>query len=142
VPQIILAAASSGGSPYSSLILLVVLGAVFYFLLIRPQRRRQSQHQRLVEGVKVGDEVVTIGGLYGIVQFVGEQDFQLEIAPDTTVRMLKTAIARVVTADDEEEADDYDEDDNDDEVAGDEHAENDEAVTHNEDTEASGEERR
>lgn len=107
----ILAATSQTGSALSPLILLVVLGAVFYFLLIRPQRRRQQQHQSLVESVHLGDEVVTIGGIYGIVQFVGEQDFQLEIAPGTTVRMLKSAIARVITPEDEDEADYEDDED-------------------------------
>ena len=144
MPQIILAATSSSGSAFSPLILLVVLGAVFYFLLIRPQRRRQAQHQTLVEGVRVGDEIVTIGGIYGVVQFVGEQDFQLEIAPDTTVRMLKSAIARVITAEgeDEEEYEDPDTDDTPETQDETPETHHETPETHHEDTEASGEERR
>jgi preprotein translocase subunit YajC len=122
-----MAATSQSGSALSPLILLVVLGAVFYFLLIRPQRRRQAQHQTLVEAVKVDDDVVTIGGIYGVVRFVGEQDLQLEVAPDTTIRVLKSAVARVLTAE-EEEDDDFSTDD--------------EAGPNDEDAEASGDERR
>ena len=97
---------AAGAGDFSGLIFLAILIFIFYFMLIRPQRRRQQQHQSLVESVKPGDEIVTIGGLHGIVQFVGEQDLQLEIAPNTTVRLLKSAIARVVAPEDEEDEED------------------------------------
>ena len=88
-----------------SLILLGFLIAIFYFMLIRPQKRRVQEHQRLIESVEVGDEVVTIGGLYGKVVAVGDDQFELEAAPGTVLRFAKSAIARRLVeelADDEE----------------------------------------
>jgi preprotein translocase subunit YajC len=87
----------------SSLIFLVVMVAIFYFLLIRPQKKRVEQHRQLVESIGMGDQVVTIGGLFGHITDEDEETFELEIALGTRVRMLKSAIARKV--DDSEELD-------------------------------------
>ncbi|MDQ4024797.1 MAG: preprotein translocase subunit YajC [Actinomycetota bacterium] len=83
----------------SQLILLGALIAVFYFVLIRPQKKRVEQHQKLVGSVDVGDEVITIGGLYGTVTAIGDEDFELEPSPGTRLRFVKSAIARRVTED-------------------------------------------
>ncbi|MDQ3916441.1 MAG: preprotein translocase subunit YajC [Actinomycetota bacterium] len=91
----------------SQVILLGALIAVFYFLLIRPQKKRVEQHQKLVGSVDVGDEIITIGGLYGRVTAIGDDDFELEPAEGTRLRFVKSAIARRVTEDlvaDEEQA--------------------------------------
>ena len=89
---------------------LAVLIAVFYFLLIRPQKKRVEQHQRLIASVDVGDEIVTIGGLFGTVTAMGEDDFEMEASPGTRLRFVKSAIARKVTedlaAEDEDEVED------------------------------------
>ncbi|MFN2588141.1 MAG: preprotein translocase subunit YajC [Actinomycetota bacterium] len=90
----------------SQVILLGVLIAVFYFVLIRPQKKRVQQHQKLIGSVDVGDEIITIGGLYGRVTAVGDDDFELEPAPGTRMRFVKSAIARRVT--EELEAEDED----------------------------------
>lgn len=90
----------------SSLILLVVLVGIFYFLLIRPQKRRVEQHQSLVGSVDVGDEIVTIGGIYGTVRSIGDDEMELEVAPGTTIRFSKSAISRRLTEDVDDEGDD------------------------------------
>ncbi len=77
-------------------IFILVLLALVWFLLIRPQRRRQSEAQRLVGSLAVGQEVVTAGGLYGIVTAVEEDEVRLRIADDVEVRVAKRAIAGVV----------------------------------------------
>jgi preprotein translocase subunit YajC len=88
-------------------VFLALLIGVFYFLLIRPQKKRVEQHQRLIGSVDVGDEIVTIGGLFGTVTAIGDDDFELEPSPGTRLRFVKSAIARRVTEDlateDEEE---------------------------------------
>ena len=89
-------------------IFLVVLIAIFYFVLIRPQKRRAEQHQKLIGSVDVGDEIMTIGGLYGTVTAIGDEDFEMEPSPGTRLRFVKSAIARRVSeeiAPDEEPAD-------------------------------------
>lgn len=83
----------------SQVAFLALLIGVFYFLLIRPQKKRVEQHQRLIGSVDVGDEIVTIGGLYGTVTAIGDDDFELEPSPGTRLRFVKSAIARRITED-------------------------------------------
>ena len=90
----------------ANLVFLGFLIAIFYFLLIRPQRKRQEAHRALIGSVGVGDEIVTIGGMYGTVRRLDEDEVELEVSPGTTIRMVRSAIARRVTEDVEEPADD------------------------------------
>ena len=62
-------------------------------LLIQPQRRRQQKQARLLSELTVGDEVMTLGGLFGRVQSVEDDAVMLEIAPQTSVRVAKSAVA-------------------------------------------------
>ncbi len=87
-----------------SLIFLGLLIAIFYFMLIRPQKRRVEQHRRLLESISLGDEVVTMGGLFGTVRALREDEIELEIAPKTKIRLVKSAIARKVEEEVEDEA--------------------------------------
>ncbi len=89
------------------LILLVALLVLLWVLLIRPQRTRQRQQQELLGSVEAGDEILTVGGLYGIVQEIDEEDdLVVEIADGIHVRIARRAVAGVVKP---EEADDADE---------------------------------
>jgi preprotein translocase subunit YajC len=100
---------------------LVLLGGVFYFLLLRPNRTRQRQQQSLLESLKVGDEVMTAGGIFGTLKDIDEEDdtVTVEIAPGTEVRMLRRAIAqRLVDEPEEEGGDDGTEDQGFDQEAG------------------------
>jgi preprotein translocase subunit YajC len=81
------------------LIFLVLVGVVFYFMLYRPNKKRIDHHRSLIESVELGDEVVTIGGLFGTVREITEDRFHLELAPGTTVKLAKSAIARRVEPD-------------------------------------------
>jgi len=85
--------------PLSSLIFLAFLIAIFYFMLIRPQKKRMDEHRKLVESISIGDEIITMTGMYGRVRTIGDDDVEVEIAPGTTVRFLKSAIGRRVTED-------------------------------------------
>jgi preprotein translocase subunit YajC len=89
-----------------NLLFLVFIFAIFYFMLIRPQKRRVEQHRRLIESIRLGDEIVTIGGLYGVVRGLGDDEIRLEVGDNTTVRIVKSAVARRVTEDVEDEAGD------------------------------------
>lgn len=84
---------SQQASMISSFVMIAVMIAVFYFFIIRPQRKKQKQLQEMLNSMKKGDRVVTIGGFYGeIVEFKGN-DVIIDIAPNTRVKMLKSAIA-------------------------------------------------
>lgn len=76
---------------------------IFYFMLIRPQKRRAEQHQQMIASVEVGDEIVTIGGLHGTVTSLDDESVQLEAAPGVTLRFVRSAIARRITEDAEEQ---------------------------------------
>ncbi len=83
-----------------SLIPLILLVAVFYFLVIRPQSKQQKQMQEMRDSIKVGDEVLTIGGFYGVVYALDDKNVVLEMLPDFEKAMvIRSAISKVITAD-------------------------------------------
>ena len=84
------------------IVFILVMLALVWFVLIQPQRRRQQATKRMVEGVNVGDEVLTAGGMYATVREVRADDLSVEIAPGTTIRLDKRAIALVLTNEHEE----------------------------------------
>ena len=97
-----------GNGLIGNVVFLALLVGVFYFLLIRPQKRRVAQHRSLIDSVDVGDEIVTIGGMYGTVRAIGDEQVELEVTPGTTIRFTKAAIARRVTEDLDENTPDAD----------------------------------
>jgi preprotein translocase subunit YajC len=96
----------------ASLILLLAMFVLLWVLLIRPQRQRQLKQQQLLTGIELGDEVLTVGGLYGIVRGIDEEDdLIVEIAEGIQVRIARRAVGGVVKPDeDEDEAVDEPED--------------------------------
>jgi preprotein translocase subunit YajC len=101
----VLAAAqkTTNANPLVSLLPILLIGVVFYFLLIRPQQRRARSQRELTQSVEEGDEVVTIGGIFGIVRELEDDSVLLEVAPGTELRFLRSAIARKLTPEDERE---------------------------------------
>lgn len=88
------AAASGGG--WESIIPLVLLFVIFYFLLIRPQQKKVKEHKALVEALKKGDEIVTYGGVAGVLRNVGDNFCDLEIAENVTIKIERQNISRVL----------------------------------------------
>jgi preprotein translocase subunit YajC len=85
---------ASGGSGF--FLLIIVAFAFLWLVLVRPQKKRQVAQQRMLDEVKVGDEVVTAGGIYGeITEDVGE-DVMVRIAPNLEVRVARRAIGGIV----------------------------------------------
>lgn len=89
------------------IIWIVVFFAIFYFLAVRPQRRQRQAHQEMVAMLKKGDEIVTVGGMFGVVRRIGDDWVELEITKGTRVRFLKRAISSIVS--EEEDEDEYEE---------------------------------
>ncbi len=86
-----------------SLIFLVVMMAAFYVLLIRPQQKRMRQQAQLLHAIKAGDEVITIGGIFALVTRVLDDRFEVEVADGTRFYVLRSAIARRVGPEIEDE---------------------------------------
>ena len=105
------------------LVPLVLMGGVFYFLLIRPQQKRMRAQKEMISELEVGEEVLTIGGIYGTIREVDEDDLILEVAPGQTLRIVKSAISRRLseeTAEHDDDDEDQSDADDSDEDAGDE----------------------
>jgi preprotein translocase subunit YajC len=86
--------AQGGGQNATFLISLVLMVGIFYFLLIRPQQRRVRQQRDLVDSLGVGDEVVTIGGMFGTIFEMNDESVTLDVGSGTRIRFVKQAIAR------------------------------------------------
>jgi preprotein translocase subunit YajC len=74
---------------------IIIAFAFLYFVMVRPQKRRQLETQRMLNDLKVGDEIITAGGLYGEVTRLGEDDVTVRIAPELEVRVARRAVAGV-----------------------------------------------
>lgn len=90
-----LLAASNSGSPFGLLILLLPIGAII-FLTIVPQRKQRQKQAQLANSLSVGDEVVTIGGILGVINHIEDDIVHLEVDNDVVVRLSKGAISRNV----------------------------------------------
>ena len=85
---------SSGFAQFIPLILIFV---IFYFFLIRPQQKRVKDHRAMVQGLKRGDEVITSGGIIGIVDRVMEDDrIEVTIGENTKVQIIRSTITSLL----------------------------------------------
>jgi preprotein translocase subunit YajC len=85
--------AGGAGGGFSMLVPLLLMFAVFYFLLIRPQQKKQRRHQDMLKSLKVGDKVMTNGGIVGTIMEGGEHFVKLEIADRVRVDIGRSYIA-------------------------------------------------
>lgn len=81
---------------YGSLIWIVVMVAMMYFLILRPQKKQQKERATMMDSLKKGDRVVTIGGIHGIVRGIKEDRITLEIASEVYVHFAKSAIGSIL----------------------------------------------
>jgi preprotein translocase subunit YajC len=84
---------------------IVALFALLWLFVLRPQRRRSSEQLQMQDTLRVGDEVITAGGIRGYVRQLDEEVLEVEIAPEVVVRLDRRAVAALV----QEEDDDPDE---------------------------------
>jgi preprotein translocase subunit YajC len=75
-------------------LLLIVL---FYFILIRPQMQQQKKRKELLESLSEGDRIRTIGGIYGSIEKIKDEEMTVRIADNVTVRMARFGVERVIT---------------------------------------------
>ena len=86
------APAGQGVNPLVQLIPIALVFAIFYFIILLPTRKRQKKLQEFLDNLKVGDKVVTTGGIFGAVTRVDGQTVQLQIAEKVRVELAKSAI--------------------------------------------------
>jgi preprotein translocase subunit YajC len=83
-----------GGSSF--IWIMLVLLVVWYFLLILPQQRKEKKRKAMLEAMKKGDKVVTIGGMFGIIERIEGDVTTLKVGSNT-IEFMKSAISRVVS---------------------------------------------
>jgi len=92
-------AGASGGGGTQLVTMLVTFGliiVVFYFLVIRPQNKKKKDAQKMLENLKKGDRVVTIGGMHGFVESVKEDAVILKVDDNVKIRFSKSAVSQVL----------------------------------------------
>ena len=86
-----------GGQGITQFIPLILIFIIFYFFLIRPQQKRVKDHKTMVEGLKRGDEVITSGGIIGIVERVMEDDrIEVDLGDNIKVQIIRSTITSLL----------------------------------------------
>ena len=75
----------------------ILIGVMFYLMILAPDRRRRSEHAQMLEALKKNDRVVTIGGIFGTVVSVADEDVTIRVdeSSGTKVKVLRSAISRI-----------------------------------------------
>lgn len=104
------AAGGFGGGMGMTIFYIVIMIAIFYFLLIRPQKKREKQTRNMLNEMRAGDEIITIGGIMGKIISIKDDTVLIETGADRTkIRFEKSAIKTVLTVHDDEEEDEEEE---------------------------------
>ena len=91
-PVFAMGAAPEGSSGLLQFVPLVLVVGIFYFIILLPMKRKQQKVQEFLDHLKVGDRIVTTGGMYGQVTRLGEQSVQLQIADKIRIEVAKASI--------------------------------------------------
>ena len=83
------------GSMYTTLITFVLIILIFYFLIIRPQKKRDKEAKAMIDAMKKGDKVVTIGGIHGTVVMVKDKTVIVKVDDSARIEFSKSAISSV-----------------------------------------------
>ncbi len=80
-------------NPIATLVPIALMIVIFYFLLIRPQQKKEKERKKLISEIKEGDKVLTIGGMYGIVSDIKDENtIVLKISGNTKAEFTKSSI--------------------------------------------------
>ena len=69
-----------------------LMGGIFYFMLWKPQKKQQQERQNLLNSLKKGDKIITIGGIYGTITDISERTVKVEVAEGVEVTMVRSAV--------------------------------------------------
>lgn len=86
------------GIDFTLVLPLILVLVFFYFFILRPQSKQQKEVKEMRAGMKPGDEIVTIGGFYGIVYAIGDENVTIELLPDYHKAVItKAAISKIIS---------------------------------------------
>ncbi len=90
--------AQGAGAGWMSLVPIVLMIVIFYFLLIRPQQKREKERRAMISSIQKGDKVLTVGGVYGTVSSIKDENVViLKIADGTKVEFARSSIQSKVS---------------------------------------------
>lgn len=87
-------AQAESGSGLSMWVMLILIFVVMWFFMIRPQRKQQKELQKFRNGLKKGDKVVTVGGIYGTVSEVKEKTLIIEVDSNVKIKVDKNSVVK------------------------------------------------
>jgi len=90
------------GSNWTLLVWVAVFGIIIYFFMIRPGKKRTDDQRNMMNALQPGTRVMLTSGIFGTIETMGEQQVVIELAPGTSVTVVKQAIAKVLAEADEE----------------------------------------
>lgn len=90
---------SATGSMWTTFIMFGAIILIFYFLIIRPQKKRDKETQAMLDALKKGDKIITIGGIHGTVVAVKEKTVVIKVDDNARIEFLKSAVSTVVNKD-------------------------------------------
>lgn len=70
-----------------------LMGGIFYFMLWKPQKKEQQKRQDLLNSLKKGDKIITIGGIYGTITDLSERTVKVEVAEGVEMTMVRSAVS-------------------------------------------------
>ncbi|MCQ2130880.1 MAG: preprotein translocase subunit YajC [Bacteroidales bacterium] len=94
IATVLQAAPAAAGSGLSMWIMLALIFVIMWMFMIRPQRKQQKELEQFRAGLKKGDKIVTIGGIYGVVDSISDKYVSVRVDGDVKLRFDKTAIQK------------------------------------------------
>ena len=95
------APSASGTASLLTFLPVIFIFVIFYFFLIRPQNKKQKETEKMINALKKGDKVITIGGIHGVVSSVKEKTIILKVDDNCKIEFNRTAISSVELSDEE-----------------------------------------
>jgi len=87
---------TTSSSVMANVLQILLIFLVFYLLLIRPQQKKLKQHEAELKAIKVGDKIMTAGGVYGIIKAIEDDDLSVEIAKGVDVKLHRYTVREVL----------------------------------------------
>ncbi len=70
-----------------------LMGGIFYFMILKPQRKEQQRRQNMLNSLRKGDKVITIGGIYGTISDISEKTVTVEVAENVEMVMVRSSVS-------------------------------------------------
>ena len=84
-------------NPLMQFLPFIPIGLIFYFLLIRPQQQEQKKHAQMLKNLKIGDKLLTTGGLYGTITGFKADDLEVQFSQTVKLTLARSAVTHIIS---------------------------------------------